>query len=168
MSSKTRTIYQNLIDDEYPPITLQDEVLESKLTKELLDSFFEGILHLATTKAIVVQFHAKDKGANAYKGRGVLSSEVSCNSDVILLAFSFNKLAIALSCDQDLRVLNGIDVQSSCGSDSDRSPSTAIKYATAGVAAVMEANIDMIFKGEMLDPRRTTASVLQAWVAQCI
>ncbi|KAI0833475.1 P-loop containing nucleoside triphosphate hydrolase protein [Trametes gibbosa] len=189
MSSQTRTIYQNLIDDEYPPIALQDEVLESKLTKELFDSFFEGIpapryvglapiysskqllcrlVIAVSTKAIVVQFHAKDKGANAYKGRGVLSSEVLCNSDVILLAFSFNKLAIALSYDQGLRVLNGIDVQSSCGSDSDRSPSTAIKYATAGVAAVMEANIDMIFESEMLDPRRTTASVLQAWVAQCL
>ncbi|KAH9850369.1 P-loop containing nucleoside triphosphate hydrolase protein [Lenzites betulinus] len=188
MSSKTRTIYQNLIDDnDHRAITLQEDILESKLTKELFDNFYDGVptpryvglapiysqrqalcrLVIAVkTKVLIVQFHAKDKGANAYKGRGVLSSEVLCNPDVTLLAFNFNKLAVALHTDQGLRVLNGVDVQSSCGSD--RSPLSAIKYATAGIAVVMEENTKRTFETETLDPKRTTASALQAWVAQCL
>lgn len=189
MAPKTRTIYQNLIDDDHPPILVNDEILESKLTKELFDTFFEGSpslrrvglapifsesgtlcrLALAVrTKVIIIQFHAKGKGAAAYQGRGVLSSQVLCNPDVMLLAFDFNKLAIALFVDQGLRVRNGVDIQDACGKDRDREPLEAIKLAAGDDISVMEENVLATFESSTLDSKRTNAFALQAWVAQCL
>ncbi|KAI0359866.1 P-loop containing nucleoside triphosphate hydrolase protein [Trametes cingulata] len=187
MAPKTRTIYQNLLDDDYPPILLEDEVLESKLTKEQLDGFFQGIpaprrvglapiysesgtlcrLAVAvSTKVLIIQFHAKGKGAKAYKGRELLSSEVLCSPDVLLFAFDLNKLAIALFTDQSLRILNGIDVQSSCGTA--REPLAVIKFAAGDAVAVMEQNVAATFESSVLDSKRMVSLALQAWIAQCL
>ncbi|KAI0775212.1 P-loop containing nucleoside triphosphate hydrolase protein [Trametes elegans] len=187
MASKTSTIYQNLLDDDHPPISLKDEVIESKWTNELFQTFFEGVptprrvgvapiyseggslcrLALAVSeKVLVLQFHAKNKGANAYKGRAILSSEVLCNPDVLVIGFDLSKLAITLFTDQNLRVLNGIDVQSICGSG--REPLAAIKTAAGDAVPVMDSNVEATFESSVLDPKRTIPIALQAWVAQCI
>ncbi len=158
-----------------------------KLTKELFDTFFEGSpslrrvglapifsesgtlcrLALAVrTKAIIIQFHAKGKGAAAYKGRGVLSSEVLCNPDVMLLAFDFNKLAMALFAELGLRVRNGVDIQSACGTD--REPLATIKFAVGDDVSVMEENVLATFESSTLDTKHMNTFALQAWVAQCL
>ncbi|KAI8980183.1 P-loop containing nucleoside triphosphate hydrolase protein [Trametes punicea] len=187
MAPKIRVIHQNLLDDEYGPISVQEEVLESKLTKELFDDFFAGspiprrvglapiylengsLSRLAVavnTQVILVQFHAKGKGANAYKGREILSSEVLCNPDVLLFAFDCDKLAIALFNDQNVRMVNGIDIQSACGSG--REPLAAIKFAAGDVVAIMDENIQRTFESLTFDTKCLTSFALQAWVAQCL
>ncbi|KAH9903023.1 P-loop containing nucleoside triphosphate hydrolase protein [Cubamyces lactineus] len=187
MALKTRTIYQNLIDDDYDPIVVREEVLESKLSKEMFDDLFKDIspprfiglapiytdngtltrLAVAVkTKVIVIQFHAKGKGAAAYKGREILSSEVLCNPDVHLLAFGCDKLAIALYHDQNIRIRNAIDVQSVCSKG--RQPLAAIEFAAGDTIAIMKENIQATFESSTWDSKRISALALQAWVAQCL
>nr|VWO96194.1 Carn_acyltransf domain-containing protein [Ganoderma boninense] len=43
MPPKTRTIQQTLIDDYHPDIRIEDEVLESKITQEMLDGLLSGL-----------------------------------------------------------------------------------------------------------------------------
>ncbi|KAI0661728.1 P-loop containing nucleoside triphosphate hydrolase protein [Cubamyces menziesii] len=187
MAPRTRTIYQNLIDDDYDPIVVQEDILESKLTKETFDDLlkdlptprFVGLAPIYTdsgtltrlavavrTKIIVIQFHAKGKGAAAYKGREILSSEVLCNPDVLLLAFSCDKLAIALYHDQNIRVRNAIDVQSACSKG--RQPLAAIAFAAGDDITIMKENIQATFESSTWDSKRVSTLALQAWVAQCL
>ena len=187
MAPRTRTIYQNLIDDDYDPIVVQEDILESKLTKETFDDLFKdlptprfvGLAPIYTdsgtltrlavavrTKIIVIQFHAKGKGAAAYKGREILSSEVLCNPDVLLLAFSCDKLAIALYHDQNIRVRNAIDVQSACSKG--RQPLAAIAFAAGDDITIMKENIQATFESSTWDSKRVSTLALQAWVAQCL
>ncbi|KAI0331917.1 P-loop containing nucleoside triphosphate hydrolase protein [Cubamyces sp. BRFM 1775] len=187
MAPKTRTIHQNLIDDDYDPIFVQEEVVESKLSKETFDDLFEdlpsprfvGLAPIYTdngtltrlavavkTKVIVIQFHAKGKGAAAYKGREILSSQVLCNPDVLLLAFGCDKLAIALYHDQNLRIHNAIDVQTACSKG--RQPLAAIEFAAGDAITLMRENIQATFESSTWDSKRAPALALQAWVAQCL
>ncbi|KAI0671739.1 P-loop containing nucleoside triphosphate hydrolase protein [Trametes maxima] len=187
MAPRTRTIYQNLIDDDYPPITVKEEVMESKVTKELFQELLTdsptprrvGLapiysesgslfrLAVATTKQVlIVHFHAKGKGANAYKGRQILASEVLCNPDVLLLAFDFAKLAIALHADQDLTVVNGIDIPSACGCE--RDPLAAIEFAVGEGVPVMKDNVVATFERTVEDANSAISFAQQAWVAQCL
>ncbi|KAI9060649.1 hypothetical protein FKP32DRAFT_1042010 [Trametes sanguinea] len=167
---------------------MQEDVLESKLSKEFFDDFFTGLpsprivgvapIHLengsltrlalaVSSKAVIIQFHAKGKGANAYKGREVLAAEVLCNPDVLLLSFDCAKLAIALFADQNLRIVNGIDVQDACDG-SDRAPLAAIKFAAGDGIAVMDENVNATFENSIFESTRVTSLALQAWVAQCL
>lgn len=186
--SKTRTIHQTLIDDVYPPIRVQDEVVESSLTEEMFNDFFQDCpiprfvglapiytqrgsvcrLAIATaTKVMIVQFHSKGKAKNAYLGREVLNSQLLCSPDVTLLAFDLNKLTIALFHDQDLRILNGVDIQSACGSD--REPLAAIQFAVQDRADVNKDNIVSVFRTSRLEEGVTTTPfALQAWAAHCM
>ncbi|CDO73717.1 hypothetical protein BN946_scf185015.g45 [Trametes cinnabarina] len=187
MAPKLRTIHQNLLDDDFGVISVQEDVLESHLCKQFFDDLFADIpsprvvglapiylengtltrLALAVTnKVVVVQFHAKGKGANAYKGREVLSAEVLCNPDVLLPAFDCSNLAIALYSDQGLRILNGIDVQDAC--DGDRTPLAAIKFAAGDRVAVMDENVAATFESSVFESRRIASFALQAWIAQCL
>ncbi|EJF64958.1 hypothetical protein DICSQDRAFT_159914 [Dichomitus squalens LYAD-421 SS1] len=193
--SRIRTIQQSLIDDYHPNIQVQDDVLESKLTKELFDDLLDtcpvprrvglaaiyssstrsrGILTrlvvATSTKAVVIQFHAKGKGANAYRGREVLAEQILCNEDVTLLAFDIGELAIALFADQNLRILNGVDLQSAFGVG--RPPLAAIKFAVEEHAAVLKENVESVFAQSVWDDKRASAVTIactqQAWVAQCV
>ncbi|KAI0649113.1 P-loop containing nucleoside triphosphate hydrolase protein [Trametes meyenii] len=187
MAPKTRTIYQNLIDDDYPPIAVQEEVMESKLTKELFQEFFTdsptprrvglapiysesgNLFRLAVATAnqvLIIHFHAKGKGANAYKGRQILTSEVLCNPDVLLLAFDFGKLAIALHADQNVAVVNGIDIPSACGCG--REPLAAIEFVVGERVPVMKDNVIAAFESTIQDTNSTICFAQQAWVAQCL
>ncbi|OSD06570.1 hypothetical protein PYCCODRAFT_1422789 [Trametes coccinea BRFM310] len=188
MPPKTRVIYQNLLDHDFDMISMQEEVLESKLSKDFFDDLFAGsptprfvgvapiylengtLTRLAlavSNKAVIIQFHAKGKGANAYKGREVLAAEVLCNPDVLLLSFDCVKLAIALFADQNLRIVNGIDVPDACDG-SHRTPLAAIKFAAGDRVAVMDENVEATFESSIFESRRTTSLALQAWIAQCL
>ena len=183
--SQTRTLQQTLIDDDHPPIQLQGEVSESNLSKELFDDFFRdcpsprnvglapghtskgNLTHLflaVGTRVMIIQFHAKGKGAKAYERREVLSTEVLCNPDVTLVAFDLDKLAIALFVDQNMRILNGVDLQDACRA-ADRSPLTTIQFAVGDRAPVLQANVNSVFATTFYDAKRTTNLAFQAWVA---
>ena len=189
MPPKNRDISQNLLDDDYPRVRLQEDVPESKLTKESFDEFFEGypsqrVVGLApiysakgnlTQLAIavktgvnIIQFAAQGKGANAYRGREVLATELLCHPDVTLVAFDLDKLAVALFVDLNIRITNGVDLQSACGED--RSPLVAIKYAACDRIPVLEENVKNLFDSKNIigQARTATNAALQAWVAQCI
>ena len=180
---------QNVLDDHHPSIRVQDDIAETVLTKELFTSFFEGCpparfvglapifterghlyrLALAvSTKVLIIQFAAKGKNKNAYLGREILQSQVLCNPDVTLLAFDLGELAIALYSDQDLRITNGVDVQSACGTE--RSHVAVVKLAVGDCATVYDQNISAHFQTSVLDAgsKRTTSFALQAWLAQCL
>ncbi|TFK87476.1 hypothetical protein K466DRAFT_490831 [Polyporus arcularius HHB13444] len=187
---KERTIHQNVLDDDYPHIRLLDEVAESALTEEIFTDFFEdcpparfvglapiysdrgSLTRLAvavSTKVLIIQFAAAGKGKNAYIGRRILESQVLCNPEVTLVAFDLSELAIALYTDQGIRVLNGVDVQSACGTDRDHVAVT--KLAVGDRATVYEANVKTHFHSSILDAsskRTPTSFALQAWLAQCL
>ena len=187
MPPKVERLEQNLIDEYHPPIQVDNDLIESKVTKELLDEFLaaspaprvvgvapiytlKGALsHIAvavSTRVLVIKFHAKNKGASAYHGREILSAEILCNEDVTLVGFDLSKLAIALFTDQNLRILNGVDLQSACGSN--REPLATIKFAAKDRADVFDENIKSVFSTIILQSNRVDNFALQAWVAQCI
>ncbi|KAI0749340.1 P-loop containing nucleoside triphosphate hydrolase protein [Daedaleopsis nitida] len=188
--SKIRIIHQHLIDDTFPPIEVSDEVSEPTLTAAVFDDFFQdcpaprfvGLAPIYTergalcrlalavrTKVMIVMFPAKGKGTKAYAGRDFLRSHVLCNPAVTLLSFDFDKLAIALFTDQDLRVVNGVDIQSACGSG--RDPFATIKHVVGEQVPVNQKNVNSVFQSSILDQKdqkRTTHFALQAWAAQCL
>ncbi|KAJ2971490.1 hypothetical protein NUW54_g12497 [Trametes sanguinea] len=43
MAPKTRMIHQNLLDYDFDTIAMQEDVLESKLSKDFFDDFFTGL-----------------------------------------------------------------------------------------------------------------------------
>ena len=119
-----------------------------------------------STRVLIVQFHAKGKGKNAYLGREILQSQLLHNSEITLLAFDMNKLAIALFKDQDIRIFNGVDIQSACGSS--REPLAAIEFAAQERVSIMKSNVTNTFQSSVFDAKRTTSFALQAWVAHCL
>ena len=183
-------ILQNIIDDFYPAIAVSDDILESKITKELLDDFLSDtptprivglapayspkgtLTHLiisVQTRAIAVQFHSKNKGANAYCGREILADHILCNPDVTLAAFDLPKIALALFPDQNIRLVNGVDLQDAAYG-ADRDPLATIKFAIEDRAPVLEENVPTVFAStsNIFDAKRIANIVIQAWVAQCI
>ncbi|RPD74791.1 P-loop containing nucleoside triphosphate hydrolase protein [Lentinus tigrinus ALCF2SS1-7] len=182
-----RVILQNVLGDNHPPIHVQDQLAESALTEDLFNNFFEGCpparfvglapvytergnlsrLALAvSTKVVIVQFSAKGKGQSAYAGRELLQSHVLCNPDVTTLGFDLGELAIALYTDQSIRLSNGVDVQSACGTE--RSHSAVVKLAVGDRATVYEENIVRHFQTLLDTGKRTSSFALQAWLAQCL
>ncbi|KAI0719276.1 P-loop containing nucleoside triphosphate hydrolase protein [Cerioporus squamosus] len=190
--AKERTIHQTLLADNHPHIHVKDELAESALTEDLFAEFFQGcpparfvglapiytdrgnltrLVMAVSTKVLIVQFAAAGKGKNAYIGREVLQSQVLCNPDVTLVAFDLGELALALYADQGIRLLNGVDIQSACGTDRDHN--AVIKFAVGDRATVYETNVSGVFQSSILDAnssskRTTTPFALQAWVAQCL
>ncbi|KAM5535941.1 hypothetical protein V8D89_010381 [Ganoderma adspersum] len=195
MPPKMRIIQQTLIDDYHPDIHVQDEVLESHLTQEMLDGLFDNtavprrvglapiysnsrkgcrltrLVVSTATKAIVVQFHAEGRSGKAYQGRELLKDTILCNEDVTILAFDLAKLTIALFADLGLRILNGVDLQSAFGV-AEQPALAAIDFATGDRATVLKDNVNAIFTISVYDDKRaaatTIACVQQAWVAQVV
>ena len=188
MPTKDRDISQNLLDDDYPRIHLQENISEFKLPKEFFDEFFEGYpsqrvvglapIYSATgnltqlaigvkTRVTVIKFANRGKNAT-YHGRDLLATELLCHPDVTLVAFDLDKLAVALFVDLKIRITNGVDLQSACGMD--RTPLAAIKYAACDCVPVQEENVKKLFdcKNIMGQTRTAMNAALQAWVAQCI
>ncbi|KZT00793.1 uncharacterized protein LAESUDRAFT_764322 [Laetiporus sulphureus 93-53] len=188
---QTRTIYQNLVDSDAPPIKLYT-LLESLLTEELIQELLSGapssplpipirigispayssagtlcaIALASETVALIIQFNNE---ANAQ--REMLSSQVFCNADCFLYAFDLGPLAAALYLDRKLRMLNGIDVQDAClpGEGSDRDPFAAIKFAVGEDEQLYKENIDSAFEDLTWDtslPRCFNSVALRAWVAR--
>ncbi|KAH9945186.1 P-loop containing nucleoside triphosphate hydrolase protein [Epithele typhae] len=183
--NKPCDILQNIIDASFPAIRLQDDVPESSLTKEVINDFlkdsptprFVGVapvysekgslcrLALAVSgKVIIVQFAAKGKGSKAYAGREFLDSELLHNPDVTIVGFDFYKVAVVLFTDQSLRVLNGVDLNSACGKQSNDALGT-IQSAIRDRSPVMEVNVNPLFSSNTFDAKRITNIAIQAWLA---
>ena len=193
MPPKIRVIQQTLIDSYYPNVQVQDDLIESALTKEIFEDLLRScptprrvglapiysstsrnrgtltrLVVATSTKALVIQFHAKGKGANAYRGRELLTEYILCNEDVTLLAFDITKLAIALFADHDLRILNGVDVQSAFGVEG-KPPLAAIEFAVSEHATVMKEEVANVFAHFVWDDKHANSVTIhctqQAWVA---
>lgn len=108
---------------------------------------------------IIVQFYsnrldsgkAKGKGRDQpnlqnrdLRGRRLLEELVLCRDTGQLYAFDFGPLSMSLFCDTDLRVTNGVDIQSGF-SAIDRKPLSAIKDALGDFMRVHDVNVRSVF-----------------------
>lgn len=184
MSNTRRLIHQNLLDGDYPPIEVET-LLESSLTEEFVRKFLgdtparpirlgvapayspkSALLAVAiatTSKAFIVQFNKKEESAKS--GRQILRSMIFCEPDCQLFAFDLGLLAISLYLDHNIRMLNGVDVQSACAGSGDSTPLKAIKFAVGDHDPVYDANVTLVFESKDWDPKRTTPLAQQAWIA---
>ncbi|PCH42407.1 nucleoside triphosphate hydrolase protein [Wolfiporia cocos MD-104 SS10] len=191
MQRTTRSIEQNLIDDNLPPIRMQF-MLETALSEDTIQEFLgpharypikiglspayaeSGMLAALAmaidTRSLVVQFHGKQKAEreSVKKARALLQSSILCHDDCILYAFDLGPLGTALFYDHGLHMLRGIDVQSAC-SNSDapggNSPLAAIVFALGDKKQAIKSNVRQAFADSSWDAARTAPLVLRAWIA---
>lgn len=188
-----RTLYQNFIDTNSPPIR-QQTLLEAKLTEELLDDFLRSApmfpnpirvglspaynekdqlvaIALATeSKALVIQLGLrKDKKGSLPKGREPLLTKILCNPDCMLYVFGIAQVALSLYLDHDLRILNGVNIESICPESQDGfvSPLAAVKFAVGDQWPIHEDNVKAAFQDKLWDPKpaKHTSLALKAWLA---
>ena len=186
-----RTLHQNFIDTNSPPIR-QQTLLETKLTEELFDDFLRSApmfpnpirvglapaynekdqlvaIALATESKVLVVQLAKDKKVTLHKGRALLLTKVLCNPDCMLYVFGIAQVALSLYLDHDLRILNGVNIESICpeSQDSVVSPLAAVKFAVGDQWPVHEDNIKAAFQEKLWDPKpaKHTSLALKAWLA---
>ncbi|KAK7033216.1 AAA-12 domain-containing protein [Favolaschia claudopus] len=102
-------------------------------------------------------------------GRKLLEEMVLCRDIGELLAFDFGPLSMSLYCAVDLRVTNGIDVQSAF-SAVNRRPLSAIKEAVGDTIRVWDDNVISVFENPIYDPAKDRHCVsdlaMRAWVSQ--
>ncbi|KAJ6508018.1 P-loop containing nucleoside triphosphate hydrolase protein [Mycena vitilis] len=102
-------------------------------------------------------------------GRKLLEEIILCRAAGDLLAFDFGPLCMSLYCGVDLRVTNGIDIQSAF-SAVDRKPLSAIKDAVGDSVRVFEDNVIAVFENPIYDPDHDPNCVsdlaMRAWISQ--
>ncbi|KAJ7104047.1 P-loop containing nucleoside triphosphate hydrolase protein [Mycena belliarum] len=101
-------------------------------------------------------------------GRKVLEDLVLCRTSGDLLAFDFGPLSMSLYCGVDLRVTNGVDIQSAF-SAVDRKPLSAIRAAVGDSIRVFEDNVKDAFENPIYQPDKknsTTDLAMRAWISQ--
>ncbi|KAJ7170755.1 P-loop containing nucleoside triphosphate hydrolase protein [Mycena crocata] len=102
-------------------------------------------------------------------GRKKLEEIVLCRAGGDLLAFDFGPLSMALYCGVDLRITNGIDIQSGF-SAVDRKPLSAIKAAVGDTIKVFDDNVIAVFENPIYDPDKDRNCVsdlaMRAWISQ--
>ncbi|KAJ7274286.1 AAA domain-containing protein [Mycena haematopus] len=102
-------------------------------------------------------------------GRRLLEQLILCRDAGDLLAFDFGPLSMSLYCGVDLRITNGIDIQSAF-SAVDRKPLSAIKDAVGDTIRVFEENVTNSFQNPIYDPARDRHCVsdlaMRAWISQ--
>lgn len=182
-----RTIYQSFLDMNAPPIRL--EILpESKLTDEHFDKFLTsaptfpnpirvgiapaysdkdqllGIAVATESNVFVIQLQKKSTPS---KARSLLLTKLLCNSDCMLYAFNLAPLALSLSLDHGLRILNGINIESICPESLEQyiSPLAAVKFAVGDQWPIHEDNVKAAFQEKTWDPAKHTSLALKAWLA---
>ncbi|OBZ72573.1 ATP-dependent helicase NAM7 [Grifola frondosa] len=160
-----RFIDQTLIDERHPTLHVQ-ELVETKVTPEVLEAFFKDIEK--PRRIGLAPAYAPSSGnltAMAIAvGRPLLRDWVLCNEDNILFGFEMAPLTAALFHDRDLRIVNGVDIQSACPVKT-REPLEAIRFAVGDRAEIFEENIVGVFEQMTWDPMRTTPLAQQAWMA---
>jgi hypothetical protein len=95
--------------------------------------------------------------------RKLLEERVLCRPTGKIVAFDLAPLALLLFSDHNLRLANGVDIQSGC-SARDRLVVTSIKVA-AGDVEVFEENIILFFSNLEHDPTRSRELALRAWMS---
>lgn len=188
-----RPIHQNFVDEDIDPI-MTLPIHESILTEELLQPFLKEtprpigisaaysesgsrLLMLAIanqTKVLLVEFYSS-KPSNAkldapvknrdYTGRNLLQDKLLCRPMGDILAFDLHEIVLALYQDHNMRLANGIDIQSACPVR-DRQPITAIKSAAGDTVTIWEDNIRDAFENMTYDSKRMSEVALRAWVSQ--
>jgi regulator of nonsense transcripts 1 len=101
-------------------------------------------------------------------GRKLLEEIILCRNVGDLLAFDFGPLSMSLYCGVDLRVTNGIDIQSAF-SAVDRKPLSAIMAAVGDTIRVFEDNIIAVFENPIYDdqdPHCVSDLAMRAWISQ--
>ncbi|KAI0951281.1 hypothetical protein AcW1_008363 [Taiwanofungus camphoratus] len=190
MAPQIRSIHQNFVDEDCPPIQVRI-MLESSLTVDIIHDFIGlpssdcsqsrrvGIspayvpsgrlsaIGIATDyKVLIVQFHSKEKSETAKRGREILQSELLCHPDSIIVAFDLAPLALSLYYDHRIRMLNGINFQSACSGRSNSTPLSAIEFAVGDQVPIHKENIGAAFQDTLdWDPSQTTTLALRAWIA---
>ncbi|KAF7336709.1 AAA-12 domain-containing protein [Mycena venus] len=104
-----------------------------------------------------------------FSGRKLLEEIVLCRNAGDLLAFDFGPLSMSLYCGVDLRITNGVDIQSAF-SAVDRKPLSAIKAAVGETIRVFEDNAIAVFENPIYNPDQDQHCVsdlaMRAWISQ--
>ncbi|KAJ7773406.1 hypothetical protein B0H16DRAFT_148564 [Mycena metata] len=102
-------------------------------------------------------------------GRKLLEEIILCRNGGDLLAFDLGPLSMSLYCGVDLRLTNGIDIQSAF-SAVDRKPLSAIKAAIGDTLRIFNDNIIDVFQNPIYDPDKNPYCVsdlaMRAWISQ--
>ncbi|KAJ7475942.1 hypothetical protein FB451DRAFT_263289 [Mycena latifolia] len=102
-------------------------------------------------------------------GRKLLEELVLCRTAGDLLAFDLGPLSMSLYCGVDLRITNGIDIQSAF-SAVDRKPLSAIRAAVGDTIRIFEENVRDVFENPIYDPDKnvhcTSDLAMRAWISQ--
>ncbi|KAJ7158646.1 hypothetical protein C8R46DRAFT_396107 [Mycena filopes] len=102
-------------------------------------------------------------------GRKLLEDIILCRNGGELLAFDLGPLSMSLYCGVDLRITNGVDIQSAF-SAVDRKPLSAIKAAIGDTLRIFEDNIVAVFQNPIYDPDKDQHCVsdlaMRAWISQ--
>jgi len=182
MSPTVSALDQALIDEQTPRIRVQT-IREKELSPEIFDDFFasspqsqsiglspaysSGSLNtLAVANAsnvLLIQFSSGKSNRTRQK---LLEERVLCRPYGNIVAFDLAPLALALFSNHSLRLINGVDIQSSCGAKN-RYPITSIKLAT-GDTEIFEENIIIAFRDMEYDPERTRELSHRAWISQYV
>jgi hypothetical protein len=135
-------------------------------------------------RVLIIQFHStqsdtrgKNRGPSANgttvaasAGRKLLEDSLLCRATGDIYAFDLAPLALSLYLDHELRITNGVDIQTGCPTKRARDPLTSIKFAWGDPAVVYDVNIRPVFEQMELDPndaKRTETNLVQrAWVSQ--
>ena len=76
-------------------------------------------------------------------------------------------MALSLYLDHDLRILNGVNIESICPESKEIivSPLAAIKFAVGDQWRIYEDNVKTAFQDILWDPAKHTSLALKAWLA---
>ncbi|KAJ6609215.1 P-loop containing nucleoside triphosphate hydrolase protein [Mycena sp. CBHHK59/15] len=104
-------------------------------------------------------------------GRKLLEELILCRLVGGLFAFDLGPLSMSLYCGVDLRITNGVDIQSAF-SAIDRKPLSAIKAAVGNTIQVFTDNITSVFENPIYEPASdgncTSDLAMRAWISQYI
>ncbi|KAJ7030395.1 hypothetical protein C8F04DRAFT_732230 [Mycena alexandri] len=102
-------------------------------------------------------------------GRKLLEEIILCRNGGDLLGFDLGPLSMSLYCSVDLRLTNGIDIQSAFSAVK-RKPLSAIKAAIGDTLRIFDDNIVAVFENPIYDPDKDHHCVsdlaMRAWISQ--
>ncbi|KAJ7707600.1 hypothetical protein B0H17DRAFT_522826 [Mycena rosella] len=102
-------------------------------------------------------------------GRKLLEEIILCRTAGDLLAFDLGPLSMSLYCGVDLRITNGVDIQSAF-SAVDRKPLSGIKAAVGNTIRVFDDNVKDVFENPIYEPDKdshcTSDLAMRAWISQ--
>jgi hypothetical protein len=176
-------VLQTLIDDEIEPLQVEGPILETQVTRQMLESCLShpygtvGISGAFTStrkltvlaisgpeKVLVIQFQTK-LSHDAYSRR-LLMECCLCREFGSVFAFDIAHLALSLYMDLGIRVSNAVDIQSGCRTKT-RDPLSSIAHAIGDQCDIIPSNIRAVFDpvGFIWDGKHFAPVVQRAWVS---